>query len=685
MTDVDITPLIESFSEFFSVVYKDKINELLIHYPDKKSLEIDYRDLEKFDVDLADKLTQDPDIVIDASEKAIEQMNNRTATGETFKPYVRFFNLPGNELLIENISSQNLGKLISFKGIITRRADVMHKIRVAVYECEVCESRFKFIVEKNFKPPKRCPSCKKMSLNPLIEESTFIDVQRAEIQELLERVRGGTPASKVELWLEDDLVNAIVPGDNIEITGVLRLRPPMKQRSKQEMLYNRFLDVNHIKSLKKDFEEINISQEDERRILELSSREDIEDILINSVAPSIYGYKEIKKAITLQLFGGTRDKLIKGKIPIRDDIHILLIGDPGISKTQFLQQSTRLAPKSIYVSGKSVTSAGLTVSAEKDELGDGGWTLKAGALVLASGGNVALDEFDKISEEDRSALHEVLESQTVSVAKAGIVSKFKAKTSVLAAANPKYGRFDQNRNIAEQFDIPPTLLSRFDLIFPIFDILDEEKDTKLAEHILSSHMYASRNEIPKEDEDQIDAELLRKYIAYARRNIRPIITEEAKNKIKEYYVNLRKLGMESGSVAITPRYLEGLVRLSEANAKMRLNPIVEESDAETAIKLVRYVLSKIMTDKETGRIDVDIVATGRSRAQTEKLQKVDTIREIIKELSKQYEYVEIDQIIESASKYNIDERVTNKIVTELLRRGVLYEKGYGQVRLVNKK
>lgn len=685
MADVDLTPLIDSFSEFFSMVYREKINELLLYYPDKKSLEIDYQDLEKFDMDLADKLVKDPDITLDAAKQSIEAMNLTTAVGETFKPHVRFYNFPGGELLIENIGSKNLSSVTSFKGVITRRAEVMHKIRVAMYGCEVCDSRFKFIVEKNFKPPKRCPSCKKLSLQALTEESSFIDVQRAEVQELLERVRGGTPAAKVELWLEDDLVNSIVPGDNIEVSGILRLKPPMKQRSKQELLYGRFLDVLHIKSLKRDFEEISITPEDERRILELSARPDIEKIIMNSVAPSIYGYAEIKKAIALQLFGGTRGKFIKGDIPVRDDIHVLLIGDPGIAKSQFLQQSTRLAPKSIYVSGKSVSAAGLTVSAEKDELGDGGWTLKAGALVLASGGNVSIDEFDKITEEDRSALHEVLESQTVSVAKAGIVSKFKAKTSVLAAANPKYGRFDQNRNIAEQFEIPPTLLSRFDLIFPIFDILDEEKDSKLADHILTSHLYASRGEIVEDKEETIDLSLLRKYIAYARRNVKPVLTNEAMEKIKEYYVDLRKLGMTSGSVAITPRYLEGLVRLSESNAKMRLSPLVEESDSEIAINLMRYVLSKIMTDKETGRIDVDIVATGRSRSQVEKLQKVDTIREIIKSFSKEYDSVEIDMIVEEASKYDVDEKTARRVIFELLRKGELYEKEHGHVRLVDGK
>ncbi|MFA5049666.1 MAG: minichromosome maintenance protein MCM [Candidatus Micrarchaeia archaeon] len=682
MPETDLTPLIESFSEFFSMIYKEKLNELLLYYPDKKSLEVDFEDLEKFDIELSDKLLKEPDNCIAAAKQAVRAMNLATTSGGEFSPYIRFFNFPGSDLLIENISSKSINSIISFKGVITRRADILHKMQVAVFLCDVCDSRFKFLIDKKFSPPKRCPSCKKLSLEASTDDSSFVDVQRAEAQELLEKVRGGTPAAKIELWIEDDLVNTIVPGDNVEVCGVLRLRPPLKQKAKQELLFGRFLDVLHIKSMKKDFEEIEITKEDERRIIELSQRPDIEKILIDSVAPSIYGYAEVKRAIVLQLFGGTRGKFIKNTVPIRDDIHVLLIGDPGIAKTQFLQQSVRLAPKSIYVSGKSVTSAGLTVTAEKDELGDGGWTLKAGALVLASGGNVSIDEFDKISEEDRSSLHEVLESQTVSVAKAGMVTKFRAKTSVLAAANPKYGRFDQNRNIAEQFAIPPTLLSRFDLIFPIFDILDEEKDTKLAEHILNSHLYAGRGEIQEDKTKVVDVELLRKYIAYARRNIRPILSRPAMDKIKDYYISLRRLGKDSGSVAITPRYLEGLVRLSESNAKLRFSPTVDETDSDVAIALMRYVLSQIMTDKETGRIDVDIVATGRSRTQVERLQKTDTIKEIIKELSKTYDSVDIDAVVEGASKYEIDEKTAKRIIDELLRRGDLYEKEHGSVKLV---
>ena len=255
---------------------------------------------------------------------------------------------------------------------------------------------------------------------------------------------------------------------------------------------------------------------------------------------------------------------------IRSDIHILLIGDPGSAKTRMLQYMSDLAPKSVYVSGKSVTGAGLTASAERDDLGEG-WTLKAGALVLASGGLGCIDEFSHIEKAEQSALLEVMESQSVSVAKAGIVAKFKARTSILAAANPKFGRFDPNQLPAEQFDIPPTLLSRFDLIFPIRDIMDEEKDKSLAQYVLTTHRDAALKQTPQQEEyNVLSTEFLRKYIAYSRKMVKPVLSQEASEKIKDYYLQLRKLGQAQGAVAITPRQIEGLIRLSEASAKARL-------------------------------------------------------------------------------------------------------------------
>ncbi len=675
--DVDLSAQVSKFQEYFSTTYKKKINELRRRYPASKSLTIDYAEFEKIDPDLADALIKEPDLIIAAAEEAIKELNYTVSVGDRFEPRVRFENLPNEDSLIENIGSKNIGEMVSFKCVVTKRAEVMHRVKVGVYKCDLCGSETKVIIGKNFNPPKRCEDCKKLALKRDEEECTYVDMQRAEVQELLERVRGGAPAAHIELLLEDDLVNKVAPGDNISIAGVLRLKPPMKMRQKQELVFSRYIEVNSVTSLKKDFEEIEITKEEERRLIELSKDPNITDIVIKSVAPFIYGHNEVKQAIALQLFGGTRGKVMKGGMTIRDDIHILLIGDPGIAKSRFLQSVGDIAPKSIYVSGKSVSGAGLTVAAERDELGEGGWTLKAGALVLASGGSAQIDEFDKIDDEDRASLHEAMETQTISVAKAGIVAKFRTKTAILAAANPKYGRFDQTKNLSDQFDVPPTLLSRFDLIFPIVDILDETKDAKLASHILKTHMDEHVDE-----EETFDKELLRKYISYARRKIAPKLSKEASEKIKEFYVELRTKGKDAGSVAITPRYLEGLIRLAEANAKIRLSKTVEANDSDVAIALFNYVMAQIMTDKATGAFDVDVVATGKPKSERDKMQKADTILDIIREHLRKNDTADVEEVISDAESYEIDAGSAKKIISELLRRGVIYEKEYGQIRIV---
>ncbi len=669
--------LIKQFHEFFSVHYRRELNEVVVSYPRNRSVYVDYQTLELLYPGLADTLLQEPDMVIASAEEAIKRMSIQLPNYGLFSPHVRFINVPDSGL-IQNLSSKNIGSLVSIKGVITRRADVMHRLKKALMRCIICQNQYEIEIKGEPNLPKKCPTCKRNSMQLIEDESLFIDFQRAEIQELLERVRGGTPAARIELRLEDDLVNKIVPGDNVEIVGILRLNPPSTLKSKKDHVYAHYLDVVGIKSLRKDFEEIEITAEDEEKIKAFSRDPQLIDKVISSVAPAIYGYNEVKHAIALQLFGGTKGKIMRQSVPIRDDIHILLIGDPGIAKTRFLQSVMEIAPKKVYVSGKSVSGVGLTVSVEKDELSGGGWTLKAGALVLASGGIAAIDEFDKIDDDDRAALHEVMESQTVSVAKAGIVAKFRAKTAILAAANPRFGRFNANKNLVEQFDIPPSLMSRFDLIFPIIDVLDVEKDKRLAEHILSTHQHAAEHE--EEDKPPVDKEFLRKYIAYARRYIRPVLTDEAKQKIKEYYVDLRKQGKESGSVPITPRYLEGLVRLAEASAKMRLSERVEARDADVAIGLMNFVMDQIMTDKETGLRDVRMIEAGRSLKQ---LQKHEIVFDIIQQLCRQYDTAEKEQILKIAQEeYNMGEHEVERTLEELKKNSQIYEVEGGRYHTV---
>ncbi|VVC02040.1 Minichromosome maintenance protein MCM [uncultured archaeon] len=681
--DTDISLYVEKFEEFYSAALQEKISRLLSEYPVQKSLAVDYEELERYDRDIADLLVKQPDTLLSAAEQALlatSEVTYKTAhPDEKFEPHVRFFNLPDSGLLIQDISSRNIRELISVKGVITKRGPVRHKVKVAVYKCQMCDATMKVPITKNTEVPQVCMECKRRALKLEEEDSYFVDVQNVEAQELLERLKGGSPAATIALWMEDDLVNRVTPGETVAITGVMRLRPPEKGKAKETaQIYTRYIDVVSAQKTQREFEEIETTADDEQRIREFAADPRLYDKMRDAIAPGIYGHSEVKEALTLQLFGGTPGKTMPGGAQIRDDIHILLIGDPGSAKTRFLQYIVNLAPKGIYVSGKSVTGVGLTAAAEKDEMGDGGWTLKAGALVIASGGIAGVDEFDKIDEIERAAMHEVMESQSVSVAKAGIVAKFKAKTAILAAANPKFGRFDPNKLPGMQFDIPPTILSRFDLIFPIIDVLDEAKDSALAQHLLNIHKQGAAM---KEDEKSVEMDplFLRKYVSFARQRIKPVLTQAAMDRIKEFYVEIRKRGKSEGAVPVTPRQIEGLVRMAEASAKIRLSETVELSDAERAITLTNYVLDKVSRDRETGRIDADIIMTGRPKSQIDKINSVLTI---VQKMQDQLGAAEIARVVEEAVHQNMDEITARRIVDDLIYKGELYKVKPGFVKLV---
>ncbi|MGC8586949.1 MAG: minichromosome maintenance protein MCM [Candidatus Micrarchaeia archaeon] len=683
MDDLAAEEMKNKFIEFFNSYYIDKINDMYISYPKKRSINVDIKDLEKFDVEMANELINQPDIVLPAANSALASMNpNREATERTF---ARFFGLDTENLLIQDVGSQYIGKLLTLDSLVVKRSEIIPKVHIGVFKCSFCGTVVKVDIDKE-DVPEVCPQCRRRSLKQINDESEFINLQKIAVQDPLEKLKGSMPTWQLEMWLEDDIVNSMSPGDRASITGVLRIKPRRTFKGKEEKsLFTMFLDVVSIVPKQKEFTALEISAEEEKEILELSKDPRILDKIAQSIAPSIYGYDEIKKALALQLFGGTPDKrLIDGGL-IRSDIHILLIGDPGSAKTRLLQAVSSIVPKGIYVSGKSTSSAGLTASAERDEISEGGWTLRAGALVLGSGGEVSIDEFDKISADDKSALLEALESQTISVAKAGIVARFNTKTSVLAAANPKFGRFDENTYPAEQFDIPPTLLSRFDLIFPIRDILDEERDKKIARHILMQHEAAAAspesligNKELEAAVPPIDSELLRKYIAYAKQNVRPVLTQEASSRIQDYYIELRKLGIKQGAVPMTPRQIEGLVRLAEASAKARLSNKILLSDAELAIFLFEYMLRTLAIDRG-GRMDIDTLITGMPR---EKVDKINAIIGIIKKLEAEEQSAKIVRILEEAEKSGIDRATTTKYINELERSGDIYSPKPGIVKIV---
>ncbi len=690
MEDIAVSKQVSSgledrFVEFYNAYCTDAINEMLVAYPQKRSLFVDIKDLEKFDSELANELIGNPDAVLPSANSALLRLSPSPESMEK-QIYARFYGIDKELMpLVQDVGSDNIGRLLTLDALVVKKSEIIPMVRVGVFKCQLCGTVTKLDIDRE-NVPEVCPQCKRRALKQINEESKFINLQRIAIQDPLERLKGNTPTWQLEIWLQDDLVNKVQPGDRADITGVLRIRPRRNIRGKQEKAqFTMFVDAVSLVSKQKEFTELEISADEEKEIRELSKDPLIFDKIADSIAPSIYDYAEIKKALALQLLGGTPDKLLVDGSLVRSDIHVLLIGDPGSAKTRLLQAVAGIVPKGIYISGKSTSSAGLTAAAERDEFSEGGWTLKAGALVLGSGGTVCIDEFGQISDDDKSAMLEAMESQTISIAKAGIVARFNARTSILAAANPKYGRFDVNVLPAEQFDIPPTLLSRFDLIFPIRDTMDEERDRSIAMHILKQHAAAGAQLADIKDYEQVEkppiqVETLRKYVAYAKRMIRPRLMEEASNRIQNYYLELRKLGVKSGATPMTPRQIEGLVRLAEASAKSRLSDKVELKDAEIAIGLLNYMLQTLAVDR-SGRVDIDILTTGYSR---EKVDRINRLFGIVKKLEQESEngWARYESVLEEAEKSGIDRQAAVRYIDELRDKGDIYTPTSGFLKLV---
>ena len=641
--------------EFFSTRCKDEVFAVLDMFPEEKSVVVDYNELEMFDPESADLLIEKPDETLEAATKSIVNIDPQRKNA---KLNVRFKNVRNN-IPLRFLRSEFIGKFIAVDGIVRKTDEIHPRIMSAVFECRSCMRMHEVEQKSNIiHEPAVCQECGGRSFRLVQDESRYMDTQTVKLQEPLENLSGGDQPRQINIILEDDLVDTLAPGDKVRITGTLKT-----QRDERTKRFNNFIYGNYIEPLEQEFEELHIDEEDEEKIIELAKSPDIYQKIIESTAPSIRGYFEVKEAIAFQLFGGTA-KVLEDKTHIRGDMHILIVGDPGIGKSQILKYVSKLAPRGIYTSGKGTSGVGLTAAAVRDDLG--GWSLEAGALVLGDKGNVCVDELDKMREEDRSAIHEALEQQTISIAKAGIMATLNSRCSVLAAANPKFGRFDRYKSIAEQIDLPSPILSRFDLIFIIEDKPNAERDHDLAGHILKIHQDST---IPY----VIEPELMRKYIAYARKSVQPTLTKEAAEVLQDFYVTMRSGAIDEESpVPITARQLEALVRLAEASARIRLSNEVLKEDAQRAIKLQEDCMKQVGYDPDTGKVDIDKVEGRTSKSERD---KINIIIDVIKELSDEYEGSAPKNIVyaELADKYNVGEEKVDEVINMLKSKGVIYE------------
>ncbi|MEK6907526.1 MAG: minichromosome maintenance protein MCM [Nanoarchaeota archaeon] len=662
---LDATEQIERFKEFINYSYVNQLHHLSSR--GINVLKIDFSELAKFDPELADTLLDEPEETIRAAELAVDSFDIQI---KNFR--VRFYNLPRDQFVfVRDIRSSHLNKFITIEGIVRQSSDVRPQVTSAKFECPSCGNTITILqLDSRFKEPSRC-SCGRRGHFRLISKD-LVDAQRLVLEEIPESLQGGEQPKRLSVFLREDLVEPkmekkTTPGSKVIVYGTVKEVPILLRTGAQSIRYDLMMEANNIESIERSFGEVELDDLDEKEIRKLSQDPKIFEKLTKSMAPSIYGHEKVKEALVLQLLGGVR-KFKDDGTTTRGDIHILLVGDPGAGKSQMLTFISKIAPKARLVSGKGSTGAGLTASVVKDEFLRG-WALEAGALVLANGGIAVIDELDKMNPEDRDALHEALEQQRISISKANIQATLRAETTVLAAANPKLGRFDPYTPIASQIDLPATLINRFDLIFPIRDLPSRDLDEKIAGHVLAIQQR------PEEIKQEISSELLKKFISYAKQKITPKLTDEAILEIKNFYVGLRNSGQkgedEIRPIPISARQLEALVRLSEASARTKLSDKVTKDDAKRAIELLKHCLMQVGFDYETGQIDIDRITTGVPASQR---SRIVSVREIIKKLeNKVGKIIPIADIINEAAEQNINEAQVEEVIEQLKREAEIFE------------
>lgn len=533
-----------------------------------------------------------------------------------FKPRSSTSDAPLKALSVRQVRGDHLGHLITVRAIATRVSDVKPLVQVSAYTCERCGCEiFQTVTDKQFGPLTVCPSadCKanqtKGQLHPSSRASKFLPFQEIKVQELPEQVPIGQIPRSLTVSAYGSAVRKINPGDVVDISGIFLPTPYTGFKAMRAgLLTDTYLEAQYIHQHKKAYEDMKVDRGIARKIDAYRSSGRVYEYLAKSIAPEIFGHLDVKKALLLLLVGGVSKEMGDG-MKIRGDINICLMGDPGVAKSQLLKYISKVAPRGVYTSGRGSSGVGLTAAVMRDPVTDE-MVLEGGALVLADNGICAIDEFDKMDDNDRTAIHEVMEQQTISISKAGISTTLNARTSILAAANPLYGRYNPKLSPVENINLPAALLSRFDILFLLLDTADRDKDAQLAKHVAYVHMHNKHPDIGTADEVVFPPDEVRAYIARAR-TYRPVVPQNVSEYLVKTYVKLRdaqKKAEKRGKqfAHTTPRTLLGVVRLSQALARLRFANKVEQDDVDEALRLVEASKDSLNTDAGGNRRQMNV-------------------------------------------------------------------------------
>ncbi|CAM6124682.1 unnamed protein product [Calypogeia fissa] len=589
-TDADLVHSVISNTKRYIGLFADAIDELLpnptIPLPrDDEGVEL----LQQRTQDLHDGLeNNDPHNRLPPELKRLYEVH--------FKAQVKV-----KPLTLRDVKAGHIGKLVKVKGIVTRCSDVKPLIQVAVYTCDLCGFEiYQEVTARTFMPLNECPSkrCRDNSakgrITLQVRASKFLKFQEAKVQEMADSVPKGHIPRTLTVHMRGELTRKVGPGDMVEMSGIFLPIPYTGFRAMRAgLVADTYLEAMSIAQSKKRYENVVLTPEEQEEIERLSEDGDTYSKLASSIAPEIFGHEDVKKALLLLLVGAPTRQLADG-MKIRGDLHVCLMGDPGVAKSQLLKHIVSIAPRGVYTTGRGSSGVGLTAAIHRDPINNE-MVLEGGALVLADNGICAIDEFDKMDESDRTAIHEVMEQQTVSIAKAGITTSLNARTAVLAAANPAWGRYDMRRTPAENINLPPALLSRFDLMWLILDHSNMDSDLALARHVLHVHQHCAP---PALDFTPLDSSTLRGYVGLARK-AKPFVPRDLTEYVAMAYATLRQEEVQSDAPHsyTTARTLLSILRISEALARLRFTTTVTRSDVDEALRLMQMSKFSLYADE----------------------------------------------------------------------------------------